>query len=89
MSEAFFGGNAWAWQARFNDGTHVMSVWRKKSLDPGIVPAKKTVLWESVGLPQNALTGTMQTWGTQAGSQAAYATASWPCCHPRRWTSSA
>jgi hypothetical protein len=78
VSQAFFGGNAWAWQARFNDGTHVMSVWRRKSLDPGIVPVKKTVLWENVGLPQNELTGEMQTWGTQTGAQAAYATASWP-----------
>jgi hypothetical protein len=78
VSEAFFGGNAWAWQARFNDTTHVMSVWRKKSLDPGTVPLKKTVHWESVGLPQDALTGEMQTWGTETGPQAAYATSSWP-----------
>jgi len=78
VSQAFFGGNAWAWQARFNDGTHVMSVWRKKSLDPGVVPVKKTVRWESVGLPQDALTGTMETWGTETGAQAAYATTSWP-----------
>jgi hypothetical protein len=78
VSQAFFGGNAWAWQARFNDTTHVMSVWRKKSLDPGTVPAKKTVRWESVGLPQDELTGTMETWGDEAGAQSAYATKSWP-----------
>jgi hypothetical protein len=78
VSEAFFGGNAWAWQARFDDTTHVMSVWRKKSVDPLKVPPLKTVRWEAVGLPQDALTGTMQTWGTQTGSQGAYATAKWP-----------
>ena len=78
VNEAFFGGNAWAWQARFNDTTQVMSVWRKKSLDPATNPLKKAVRWEDVGLPQNALTGTMATWGTQTGPQAAYATTSWP-----------
>ncbi|HEY2353823.1 MAG TPA: N,N-dimethylformamidase beta subunit family domain-containing protein [Gaiellaceae bacterium] len=78
VSEAFFGGNAWAWQARFNDASHVMTVWRKKSLDPEKKLRLKAVRWESVGLPQNGLTGTMPTWGTQAGAQTAYATASWP-----------
>jgi len=78
VSEAFFGGNAWAWQARFDDKAHVMSVWRKKSLDPVTNPLTKTVRWESVGLPQDALTGEMETWGTQTDTQAAYATSSWP-----------
>ena len=78
VSQAFFGGNAWAWQARFNDTSHVMTVWRRKSLDPVTNPLTKTARWESVGLPQNALTGTMQTWGTQTGPQSAYATTSWP-----------
>jgi hypothetical protein len=78
VSQAFLGGNAWAWQARFNDTSHVMTVWRKKSLDPVTNPLTKTARWESDGLPQNALTGTMQTWGTQTGQQSAYATSSWP-----------
>ena len=78
VSQAFFGGNAWAWQARFNVTTKVMSVWRKKSLDSVTDPLKKAVRWEAVGLPQNALTGTMQTWGTETGPQVAYATTSWP-----------
>ena len=78
VSQAFFGGNAWAWQARFNGTTKVMSVWRKKSLDSVTDPLVKAVRWEAVGLPQDALTGTMQTWGTATGPQAAYATTSWP-----------
>lgn len=78
VSEAFFGGNAWAWQARFNDTAHVMAVWRRKSLDPGTNRRDKTVRWEAVRLPQDALTGTMQTWGAQVGPQTAYATSSWP-----------
>jgi hypothetical protein len=78
VNQAFFGGNAWAWQARFNDTTHVMTVWRKKSLDPVKNPLRKTVRWESDGLPQDSLTGEMETWGTEDGVQAAYATASWP-----------
>jgi len=78
VSEAFFGGNAWAWQARFDDTQHVMSVWRKKSLDPVTDPLTKTVRWENVGLPQDDLTGTMETWGRQVAQQSAYATASWP-----------
>ena len=78
VSQAFFGGNAWAWQARFDDTTHVMSVWRKASLDPETNPLAKTVRWESIGLPQDALTGTLPTWGTQTGQQSAYATGRWP-----------
>ena len=78
VSQAFFGGNAWAWQARFNDTSHVMTVWRKKSLDPVKNPLLKTVRWESVGLPQNGLTGTLPTWGTETEPQAAYATNRWP-----------
>jgi hypothetical protein len=78
VSQAFFGGNAWVWQARFDDTSHVMTVWRKKSLDPAQNPLKKTVRWESVGLPQNGLTGTLPTWGTETGLQSAYATKSWP-----------
>ena len=78
VSEAFFGGNAWAWQARFDDTTHVMTVWRRKALDPVTDPLRRTVRWESVGLPQDTVTGTMETWGTQNGLQAAYATTSWP-----------
>ncbi len=78
VNQAFFGGNAWAWQARFNDTSHVMTVWRKKSYDPSQNPLLKTVRWESVGLPQNALTGTMETWGDEAGAQSAYSTSSWP-----------
>jgi len=78
VSQAFFGGNAWAWQARFDDTAHVMSVWRMKSLDPDKDQQTKAVRWESVGLPQDALTGTMETWGTQTGAQSPYATASWP-----------
>jgi hypothetical protein len=78
VSEAFFGGNAWAWQARFDDDTHVMSVWRRKSIDPDTNPLEKTVRWDSVGLPQDALTGEMQTWNTPTGTQGAYATSSWP-----------
>jgi hypothetical protein len=78
VSQAFFGGNAWAWQARFNDTSHVMIVWRKKSLDPAQNPLRKTARWEAVGLPQDDLTGTMETWGEVAGAQSAYATTSWP-----------
>jgi hypothetical protein len=78
VSQAFFGGNAWGWQARFNDTTHVMTVWRKRSLDPVTNPLMKTVRWESVRLPQNELTGTLPTWGTQTAPQSAYATTSWP-----------
>ncbi len=78
VSEAFFGGNSWAWQARFDDSRHTMTVWRKAQLDPERDPQLKTVRWESIGLPQDEVTGTMETWGSQTGPQAAYATASWP-----------
>ncbi|MDX6482092.1 MAG: hypothetical protein QOG85_2602 [Gaiellaceae bacterium] len=78
VSEAFFGGNAWAWQARFNDTTHVMTVWRDPSIDPSTNLSTKTIRWVLLGLPQDALTGTMETWGTATGPQAAYATTSWP-----------
>lgn len=78
VSQAFFGGNAWAWQARFDDVAHVMSVWRKKSLDPSTVKGTKTVRWETIGMPQNQLTGELETWGSQTGGQSAYATSSWP-----------
>jgi hypothetical protein len=78
VSQAFLGGNAWAWQARFNDTSHVMTVWRTKSLDPLKNRLTKTVRWTNVGLPQDALTGEMETWGTQTGVQSAYATTSWP-----------
>lgn len=78
VSEGFFGGNSWIWQARFDDVDHIMTVWRKKPLDPTGNPRLQTVRWASIGMPQDEVTGTMETWGTQTGPQSAYATSSWP-----------
>lgn len=88
VSEAFLGGNAFAWQARFgDDNRHLcgaagpqteMSVWRFAGLDPCPNHGLKTVRWKTLSLPQSLVTGTMETHGIQSGPQTALATMSWP-----------
>ena len=88
VSAAFFGGNAYAWQARFGDDNQhhcgadglqtEMTVWRLAWLDPCAVTSLKTVRWKTLGLPQSQVTGTMETHGIQSGPQTALQTSSWP-----------
>ncbi len=77
VSLAFFGGNDFIWQTRFDDTHQRMTVWRYPRLDP-VKGHAATVRWENTGWPQQALTGEMQAWGTIADHQRAYAASSWP-----------
>ena len=75
---ALLGGNDVVWHARFNRTEHTMTVWRLRRLDPRKDGREPTVRWESLGMPQNGLTGEQQAWGRPSSRQRAFATSSWP-----------